>query len=487
MIPSFEISLGAPILHGLVTIGKFDGKHPSLACATGSDNILIHSPHLHDIDTKQEVRQFSVNRRISAITSGPWSLTSVETTNSEEMSKLSAQAQEQLQIAEDVEIDINAGGQAIRRKQTRHALLIGTQTNLLCYDVEGNSDLFYKEVPEGLNVIAFGKIPSHSQPLAIVGGNCSLQGFDQEGNEMFWTVAGDNVTALCFRRKQLIVGSEDYEIRIFEGEDVVMETTESNVIMNLVGIKEDFFGFALANGTIGVYNDAKRVWNARAKYDVMDMTVFDLDDDGQPELITGWSNGRLEVRKFDDGQLVFKERFSSAVSGLCVADYRMQGASEVICCIESGEIRGYGTANTAEIKEIIQKAVDTRKLDALKAKKMALQMEKSGYENNLEAFKSKESTPGLVPQDTKLEMLLEEDKHNKGMHVVLSSSSVGTVVKLAIVECSGSAAQSSQVFKLAKPQKDISIPLAKEQFGQEFSLQIKAIVGHKSSFQDHVL
>jgi len=35
------------------------------------------------------------------------------------------------------------------------------------------------------------------QPLAIVGGNCSIQGFDYEGNEQFWTVTGDVVSSLA--------------------------------------------------------------------------------------------------------------------------------------------------------------------------------------------------------------------------------------------------------------------------------------------------
>lgn len=29
--------------------------------------------------------------------------------------------------------------------------------------------------------------------MAFVGGNCSLQGFDQEGDEAFWTVTRDEV------------------------------------------------------------------------------------------------------------------------------------------------------------------------------------------------------------------------------------------------------------------------------------------------------
>ena len=37
-----------------------------------------------------------------------------------------------------------------------------------------------------------GRIPNvnNGKPLVIVGGNCSIQGFDEEGDEKFWTVCG---------------------------------------------------------------------------------------------------------------------------------------------------------------------------------------------------------------------------------------------------------------------------------------------------------
>jgi hypothetical protein len=44
-------------------------------------------------------------------------------------------------------------------------------------DVEKNSDLFYKEIPDGANSISFGYIHGISTPLLIVGGNCSIQVF----------------------------------------------------------------------------------------------------------------------------------------------------------------------------------------------------------------------------------------------------------------------------------------------------------------------
>lgn len=41
-------------------------------------------------------------------------------------------------------------------------------------DVDKNSDLFYKEVPDGAYALAFGPIPGVAKPLLIVGGNCSI-------------------------------------------------------------------------------------------------------------------------------------------------------------------------------------------------------------------------------------------------------------------------------------------------------------------------
>lgn len=63
------------------------------------------------------------------------------------------------------------------------------------------------------------------------------------------------------------------------------------------------YGYALANGTIGVYNKYHRVWRTKTKHTVSAIASFDLDNDGVPELVSGWSNGRLEVRSINDGQV----------------------------------------------------------------------------------------------------------------------------------------------------------------------------------------
>jgi hypothetical protein len=39
----------------------------------------------------------------------------------------------------------------------------------------------------------------------------------------------------------------------------------------------------------------------------------------------------------DTGEVLLKEQFSSSVAGLAVADYRMDGHEQLICCSVDGE------------------------------------------------------------------------------------------------------------------------------------------------------
>ena len=45
---------------------------------------------------------------------------------------------------------------ALNPENDKDVLCIGMQNQLLLYDVENNSDLQYKEVPDGINALVFG-------------------------------------------------------------------------------------------------------------------------------------------------------------------------------------------------------------------------------------------------------------------------------------------------------------------------------------------
>ena len=53
---------------------------------------------------------------------------------------------------------------------------------------------------------------------------------------------------------------------------------------------------------------------------------FDLDSDGVPELITGWSSGKLDVRNSRTGEVIFKDSFSSHIAGIVQVSRVRDGA-----------------------------------------------------------------------------------------------------------------------------------------------------------------
>jgi Bardet-Biedl syndrome 2 protein len=89
------------------------------------------------------------------------------------------------------------------------------------------------------------------------------------------------------------VGSDDFDIRVFQGEDILAEVSEADQFVSLCPVHLSRFGYALVNGTIGVYDRLDRIWRVKSKHSVCALASFDLDGDGVPELVSGWSNGRV--------------------------------------------------------------------------------------------------------------------------------------------------------------------------------------------------
>ena len=98
LVPSFRIKLEDQILQGLATVGKFDGKNPCLTCATSGGKIFVYDPYSRrDEQDTPKVRYLNINKNITAVASG--------------------------------RLDPNIG---------RDILLVGTNTDVMAYDVEEN-------------------------------------------------------------------------------------------------------------------------------------------------------------------------------------------------------------------------------------------------------------------------------------------------------------------------------------------------------------
>eukprot|EP01012_Entosiphon_sulcatum_P024785 TRINITY_DN3001_c0_g1_i1.p1 TRINITY_DN3001_c0_g1~~TRINITY_DN3001_c0_g1_i1.p1 ORF type:complete len:716 (+),score=211.22 TRINITY_DN3001_c0_g1_i1:102-2249(+) len=458
LIPAFAFALNNNIMEGMATVGKYNGSHPCLTCATSGGKVFVHTPHERaelsaDNPSTAEadsIKFLNINRTVTSLVAGN-----------------------------------------LNPKATSDTLLVGTQTNLLAYDVENNKDVFYKEIPDGINSMVFGKVGAIDGNLAIVGGNCSIQGFDHEGTESFWTVTGDNVTALALididedQQNELLVGSEDNEIRIFQNESVISETTETDKVISLSPLQSTRFGYALGNGTIGVYDRATRIWRFKSKHQVVCIRGFDLDSDGVPELISGWNNAKLEVRSEKNGEVIFRDVLPSSVAAIVTADYRMDGREEVIVCAYTGEVRGYLPLENNSRLTMMDSSVSDEALKGLLQQKQDLMYQLKSYEDNIAKAKKGDHDSGLISQSTKVQCHLRPNSGKGCVELVLRSTN-NTVIKAIIITAEFLFGTNESCFVYSADPSDTIIASFAPEKDVATELHIQCLVGHKMSTYYHV-
>lgn len=223
---------------------------------------------------------------------------------------------------------------------------------------------------------------------------------------------------------QLLVGSDDYDIRIFKEDTILYEMSETDSIKCICPLTSQYFAYALSNGTVGVYFGKKRVWRIKSKNSAICIIGFDINNDGVPELITGWSSGKVDARNIETGEVVFKDNLNHSVAAIMISDYNMDGQNELIICSVTGEVRGYVSNLEKEKTSLISANQEQETIRNLMKLKQNLLPELRNYENNnlltessVTKIYSKASTQddqfGSIPANTQLKsglILNLEDK-----------------------------------------------------------------------------
>ncbi|XP_031470763.1 Bardet-Biedl syndrome 2 protein isoform X2 [Phasianus colchicus] len=406
LVPVFTLKLSHKLQPRTVALGRFDGAHPCLAAATQAGKVLVHSPHSPAPRTggsrsapsglDAHVSLLSINQAVTCLAAGP-----------------------------------------LRASLRRDCLVVGTGTHLLAYDVHLNSDLFYREVSDGANAIVLGKLGDIPSPLAIIGGNCALQGFDYEGNDLFWTVTGDNVRSLALcdfdsdGKTELLVGSEDFDIRVFKEDVIVAEMSETEV----------------------------------------------------------------DARSDRTGEVIFKDNFASSIAGVVEGDYRMDGSTQLICCSVDGEVRGYLPGGEEMKGNLMDTCAEQDVIRELSQKKQNLLLELRNYEENAKAelspqLKEADGQRGVIPANTQLQTSLSVNlgSDSQSAHVELCISTTNdTIIRAVLIFAEGIFEGESHVIHpgLQNLSGCVRVPLTPPK-DVPVDLHIKAFVGYRNSTQFYV-
>ena len=362
----------------------------------------------------------------------------------------------------------------------KETLIIGTQTNLMAYDVDSNSDIYYREVSDGVNRMTFGKLGSATTPLVFVGGNCSLQGYDGEGEEQYWTTAGGDVSSLCLadvngdNENELLVGSDDYIIYVYQDESIIGEYKETATINNLCKLKDGGFGYSALSNTYGIYQNGNRVWKNKSKSKVNTIIGYDILQDGSPEVIVGYENGKIEVRKQEDGRLVFKDGIKDPIAGMVVSDYRMNGNEELVVCSVSGDMKGYVPAQENLTKQIEDSSNDEL-IEKLIQRKEELANEVRNYEENIKKLKSGEVDSSLIRSDSKVKCHLQPNEAEKCLDIMFKSDPEN-VIRAAIITADQLFTTDSSMVYSKNPSNEIKVSLKPEK-NISVDMKIQVLVG----------
>lgn len=403
-------------------------------------------------------------------------------------------------------------------------LAIGTDTNILVYQVDDNIEVFFKEISEGVRSMVIGSTDLVNPPMLYCGTRTTVRGFNENGDELLWIVTSGIINSIIlfdFNRdndREILLGCEDEKIRIYKHDKFLRELNENGPVKTITQIGA-LLTFILKNGTVGVYEEHVRLWRIKSKSCATCAAPYDLLGTGQLQIILGWESGKIDVRDSRSGDVLMKLMTPNRIIGLIVTDYRGLGTEDLICVSEQGDIQGYSSSNINLAPLTANEGSQIRDLMNLKQN---LLLELTHYENNTKVneslvgatddslaavnqLKAISNDFAIIPANTRLQIAISTDGVKQSNVEVSISTNNTTIIKAVIIFADGifpngeslivhpptkrvnSGAYSGMMSSSSRNNgvSSIAIPL-KIPKDEAIDVHIKAFVGNADGSQFHV-
>ena len=234
------------------------------------------------------------------------------------------------------------------------ALVIGADNSVQLFDVDQNTQVFTSMISDGASALCVV-----DDQHIYVGSNCSILGYDFAGEETFWTVTGDIVSAMCEivwdNQKCLLAASNDNMIRLFNGEEAIRERKVHDNVSFLAALGPNKYAITFASGSIALIDGVQKVWNIATPGQVVGMQVVDYSGGGKKDIAIATVEGTLAIVDVANGNISRSDDTGLRISGLHLIDFKNDNHMCLCVIGQSGSIRIFMPNRTeglgAEAKE----------------------------------------------------------------------------------------------------------------------------------------
>lgn len=272
-------------------------------------------------------------------------------------------------------------------------VVIGTDNSLLVFDVMQNSQLFSVLVDDGVFSIAV------IDGVIYTGSNCALFGYDISGDEVFWTVTGDVVTAMCGcvlnKNNSILVATNDLKISVFVGEESKREMEISSKCLMIRECGVDKFVAAFESGVVTFYDNLQRVWSYSTQNSIIGIqyTGFSVKE---KDVVVGLASGEVLFLDDSSGLPNKTEIIGVNLSHVGLSNFKGDGKLHLVVTSTTGSIRVFSPKVIEGLGEAAKKA-----------------------------FELREAQPKLIKKKSRLLMKIYELESENNDHVTVNGQPVG--------------------------------------------------------------
>lgn len=331
----------------------------------------------------------------------------------------------------------------------QYCLVIGTDNSIQVFNVDQNSQVFSNLLNDGVYSATV------DTSMIYVGGNTEIYGYDFNGEEVFWTVTGDIVSAMCVidigGQHSLLAASNDLKICQFYGGESKREIRIHHQCTFLKPVEADKFVAAFENGSIALYDKMQKVWNYASQGDIVGLDMIDFSGRKTKDVVLACAEGDISFLDISNGQVTKHETMDFHLAALGLVDFKDDGRNFLVVCGTNGSIRVFMPKGAEGLGQEAKQAFDLRQAQPKYVQEKArLLMRRNELLNLMTGTDNANKATNLPPSNMVGSYVLGKNTEEQCIELKIKTEPP-TPIQATLIECPTSSGTNYQVFDVNNP------------------------------------